>query len=244
MRSLSLMALLHFLTNAILLSIGYYWLGVPESRAATLAWSVCLAIVFLAGACGAYGAALAYFREVSERKAWKAWRVSGRNMAPMAVAVIAVGSICLTVANGSAWSARMVTRIASILHLRIKTSTATATGRGIVWLLLWVVLPVLLLPMLAAISDSGWRGFRAIGSKSRKWLFWIEAPVLLLLAVRLPMFLLSWIPRVRGFRMEAFSFGVRAGLAYLLFGAGWLTLAFVTSGGRPRLTQPNTAVPP
>ena len=107
-----------------------------------------------------------------------------------------------------------------------------------------MVLPVLWLPMVAGIASLGWRGFRAVGSRWRKPLYWVEAPVLLLMAAWLPLKLLAWVPEMAGFGLQMASFAARAAAAYLLFVAGWLAIAFVTSGGKPRLTQPKTAVSP
>ena len=112
------------------------------------------------------------------------------------------------------------------------------------WLVRWVILPVSLLPMLSAIAGDGWRGFRAFGAFTRKWLYWIEAPLLLLGALALPLKLLGWVPQVGGFGMQTASFVLRAGVAYLLFVTAWLLLAFITSAGKPRFTQAETVASP
>src|SRR5580704_6744908 len=108
----------------------------------------------------------------------------------------------------------------------------------------WVVLPVVLLPMLSAISTRGWPGFKAAGAGARKWWYWFTAPLLLLGAAWVPLKLLGWTPHSEKFALEMTSFVLRAALAYLLFGAAWLALAFATSAGKPRLTQSSTAVSP
>ena len=73
--------------------------------------------------------------------------------------------------------------------------------------------------------------------------YWIEVPLLLLTAL-IPLKLLGWVPHVNSFGMETASFVLRAAFAYLLWGAAWLVLAFVTSGGSPRFTQSSTVVSP
>ena len=52
-----LLIAIHLAGNALLLWLGYYWLGLGESRAATLAWSAAIALVIVAGACWLHGAA-------------------------------------------------------------------------------------------------------------------------------------------------------------------------------------------
>lgn len=47
---------------------------------------------------------------------------------------------------------------------------------------------------------------------------------LILIMLVLPMALLNWIPGVNGLTGQAASFGVRAGLAYLIFAGGWALL--------------------
>ena len=129
-------------------------------------------------------------------------------------------------------------------HPGIKAQTAQTFAQWAIRFGQWVVIPVLLLPMLSAISEGGWRGFSAVGSKAKHWLFWIEAPLLLLLTVRIPFILLAWIPHVQGFRLQAASFAARASLAYLLFGAGYGSCsAFVQFGRAIIRVSPNRAPP-
>jgi hypothetical protein len=242
-----LLGLLHLAANALLLGIGYYWLGLGESRAATLAWSIAVASFLVLLFCWTYGAGLAYFRD-PRNSALTAWRTSLRNLIPFAVAALAAGALLLAVMSGADLFAGYGFRLASYLslkfHIGAKPSSIAAIPQRIALTIEWVVLPVLLLPMLSAISESGWRGFRSAGAGPRRRIYWIQAPVLLLIVVYLPIRLVNWVPAVPGFGMQVFSFAARALAAYLLFGMGWLLLAFVTSGGSPRATQPMTVVSP
>jgi hypothetical protein len=49
----------HFLGNAVLLALGYYWLGLGEARVSDVVWSAVVALLILAGAAWLYGASLA-----------------------------------------------------------------------------------------------------------------------------------------------------------------------------------------
>jgi hypothetical protein len=239
---------MHFVTSAIVLWLGYYWLGVPESRAGMLAWSAAVALFVVLAMSWSCGSGLAFFAESDDRRAIQAWCAGLRNLLPFALAVLVLILLYWLLAAWAGYSAKPVFRLASFLTLTLRKPVRPASVQRVfdvlLWLVRWLVIPVLALPVLSAVAKSGWRGFPAPGRNARKWLYWIETPLLLLCAVRLPLLLLHWVPRVGGFGVQVVSFAARAGAAYLLFVAAWLVLAFVTSGGRPRLTQPSTVVSP
>src|SRR6185369_3750523 len=60
-RSIRNLAAVHVASNALLLWLGYYWLGIGESRAASLLWSAVVALVLLCLSACLHGAAFAYF---------------------------------------------------------------------------------------------------------------------------------------------------------------------------------------
>lgn len=102
------------------------------------------------------------------------------------------------------------------------------------WIARWIVLPVLFVPLFAGAARYGWRAHRGFSVRA------IAAPMLVFAGVWLPLRLLAWVPRASSFGMEMTSFVCRAAIAYLLFVSAWLLLAFVTSAGTPRVTQPKT----
>ena len=206
--------LVHAASNAVIVALAYYWLGLPESRALTLVWSAVVALVTVALLCWTYGAALACLEA-------NPWRVALRNLLPFAVAVLVVMALYVFL-NHLVFKQRML--------------------RVLFWVVWWVVVPVAVLPVLSGIARGGWKGFRNIAA--RRGLYWIQAPVLLLLGLWVPSKLIGWTPRVGSFGMQMFSLVARFGVAYFLFVASLLLLAFVTSGGKPLLTQSKTAVSP
>src|SRR5665213_3168098 len=113
-------ALLHLLANVLILWLGYYWLGIGESRTSMLAWSAFVLIVFAAFACTAYGAALVYFRD-DGRRAVSSWRTAVRNLLPLVVAAITVVFVYWLLEQWSVYSARPAFRIASWLTLTLRT---------------------------------------------------------------------------------------------------------------------------
>ena len=235
------LALTHIAANALLLWLGYYWLGIGESRAVTLLWSLLVALVAIALACEQYGAAFVYFR--GEKK--NPWRTVLGNLPALAVAALAVLVVYLLLARWAEYSSTPANRFASWLTLKFRKPVRPSTVLGIfnvaLWLVRWVILPVTILPMIAAAAARGWRGFGAVGALEAKRLLWLEAPLLLLCGLWLPVKVLGWVPRVSGFGWEMVSFVLRASAAYLLFLAAGLALAFVTSRGKPQ-AQVKTAV--
>jgi hypothetical protein len=247
-RSIAWLGIVHIAANAVLLWFGYYWLGLGEGRSSALAWSAFVALVIVLLGCSAYGAALAFFGGDANRRVTAAWRTALRNLLPLAIAALAVIVVYYFLARWADYSSKPASTFASYLTLKlrkpVKPSSVLRAFNVALWIVRWMIVPVLLLPMLSSIAGGGWRGFRAFGAFTRKWLYWIEAPLLLVLAITAPLKLLGWVPQVGGFGMETASFVLRAVVAYLLFVAAWLLLAFVTSGGTPRLTQARTAGSP
>src|ERR1051326_1206232 len=110
MRSLPVVTLVHFTANAVLLSVGYYWLGVGESRTSTLLWSILIAVLFLLFAACAYAAPLAYFREPGAREIGAAWRSGVRNLLPFLVAAAIIGALVIVLNRAGATAAPGVRR--------------------------------------------------------------------------------------------------------------------------------------
>lgn len=244
MRSLAPLAAIHLAGNALLLWLGYYWLGLGETRAATLLWSALVALLLLSLASWLHGATFAYFA-ADPRRLTAAFRTSLRRLGPLVAAAIVVLAIYLLLAAWAAYSPRPAFKIASYLTLTfrkpVKPASVLAVLNAALWLIRWMVVPVVLLPILSGIATQGWRG---AAPRSRKPVYWVETPVLLVCALWIPLQLMGWAPHVGGFGMEMFSFVVRLIAAYLLFVGAWLALTFLTSGGNPRVTQSSTAVSP
>jgi hypothetical protein len=196
------------LANALILWLGYYWLGIGESRTSTLLWS-----------------ALVHFRDDGHR-ATGSWKTAALNLPPLMPAF----------------------RIASWLTLTLRTPVRPAAVARIfsviLWIVRWAALPAFLLPEMSAVAAFGWQGFRRTSHRVPGLLYWIEVPLLLLCLIRVPLWLFYWVPEVNGFGMQAASFTARIAVAYLLFGASWPVLAFVTSRGKPRPAQSSTADSP
>jgi hypothetical protein len=242
MRPVAGFALVHVVANALLLGAAYYWLGVGEGRMSALLGSFLLALVLVACTSWTYGASLVFF---TDKRIVQAYRTALRNLAPLILAVLLALAIYFLLAQWASYSPNPASTVASYLTLKLRKPVSPHAVlrifNAVLWIVRWVIVPGLLIPVLASIASRGWSGFR---DWSSRWFHWIAAPALLLCALWIPLHLLYWVPHFGSFGAEMASFVSRASLAYLLFIAGWLALAFVTSVGRPRVAQPSTVVSP
>jgi hypothetical protein len=248
-RSTVLLTISHLLGNALILWLGYYWLGIAESDGAHLAWSALVVLLFVLSALWLHGTALALFhREARPGFAAAALNV-GRNLIPLFVLAITAIAIYWVLAKIYGQFGHKAFLVASFLtlHLRKPVSPGRVLGwyRDFIWLLRWLIVPVLLLPLAANTALIGWRGYQLHSlRRSGSVLYWIEVCALLLIAIWVPLRLLHWIPEFARFNAQMASFAARFALGYLLFVAALLSLEFFTSGGKPRAIQPNTVASP
>ena len=228
---------LHLVADALLLWLGYLWLGVAESTRTLLLFSALAALGILALGCWFHGATLVFFRPAAgpEVGTKDAFRTALRHLPALLAAAILVLGLYGLLAWAASASGQPAFRIASWLTLKLRTAVKPTTVARIFlggfWIVRWVVLPVALLPMASGIAARGWRGFGEFTWRTG-WRNWLEVPMLLVAGLVLPFVLLSWVPAVGGFTLEVVSFTLRMLVAYLLFvGALW-RLERVTAGLR------------
>ena len=243
-RGSRILAAIHVLGNAILLWLGYYWLGIAESRTATLAWSFVVVLLLVCLATWLHGATFVWWRGKSPGLA-DAFRVTLRHLVPLLVAAIGALAIYSLLGRWADYSSTPAFKIASYLTLRfrhpVKPATVLRIFNDVLWAVRWVVVPVFLLPAIGGVASFGWRGFRELARRAGDRRYWLLAPALLVCAFWIPLQLMGWVPHVGGFTLEMVSFVIRLVVAYLFFVASWLLLAFFTAGGRPLFSHSKTA---
>ena len=237
----------HFFGNALLLWLGYYWLGLGEADGLQLLWSAIVILLLLVLTLWLHGIAFAFFR-TSEGLTSSVVRALRHLPALTVLALVAV--LCYGLL---AWWQTHLARegflIASYLTLTlrhpVKPLAVTRILEALLWTLRWIFLPVILFPVMSEIAVYSWAGFlRRSFRVQRKWIYWIEVGALLLCGLWLPFKLLHWIPEWKNFNLQLLSFTARASLGYLLFITCLLILAFLTSAGKPRFSQENTVGSP
>jgi hypothetical protein len=238
-RSHVFLGALHLIGNALLLWLGYIWLGMTEADGPHLAASALVLLVFGLGALWLHATALAFFGQQNlAAAASTALRRLPRLFALAVVVTLIYG--LLLYCYGAFDHMAFVIGSAATMTLRrpVPPARVLACFHAIIWLLRWVVVPALALPLAARIvSKTPPRLFR-------RWPYWFAVAALLLCAIWLPLRLPDWIPTANGFGMQAASLAVRIGFGYLLFVTALLALEFFTAAGKPRSSQPITAVSP
>ncbi len=234
-RAIGNVAALHLAANAMLAGLGYYWLGTSESSAGPLAWSalVVVALVFLA--CWLNAGTLLYFREGRDGFA----RVLPRLFPVLALAAVLI-AVYVLLARWDEYSVKPSAGTASWLTMNlrrpVKPAAMLAAFHAGLWLVRWVVVPVLALPLMADLAAEGWSGLRRFGRGARNWRYWLVTVILVWCAFVAPFKLLGWVPQVGSFGLEMASFTARLVAAYLLFQGGWLALLFFSqakTAGKP-----------
>ena len=212
--------LLHLVVNALLLWLGYEWLGVGESTRLRLVWSALDALAILALVCWFHGATLVFFHAGADPKINDSFRTALRHVPALLLAAILVLALYGLLAWAAGASGQPAFQLASWLTLKLRSPVKPASVARIFlggfWILRWAVLPVALIPLASGIAVRGWRGFGEFRWHGG-WGQWLMVPVLLAAGLLLPFAVLAWVPAVSGFTMEMVSFAVRMLVAYLLF---------------------------
>jgi hypothetical protein len=233
-------AAIQLIGNAAVLMLGYYWLSIGEARIGLLAWSFTVALFTAALFLWIHGAGLAYGLNSDAP-----FHAALRRLPVLLAAAIIVLLLYIALATLQDASADPAFRLASWLTLKsrkpIKPATVARIVAVVFWLMRWILLPILLIPIVhfvATLRAHTWR--RPPGLRKRaSWTERALTPLLLLVALWLPFRILHWRPLMTSFPLEMASFLVRAAAAYLLFTAGLLALE-----GMPLFTQRNKAASP
>jgi hypothetical protein len=223
---------LHLIGNALLLALGYYWLGVGESTIPRLLWSFLLALVLICATLVLHGAAWTSIHPLND-----ALRTALRNLAPLFVVALAAVAVYGLLAWWRSASAVPAFNLASWLTLKLRKPVKPASVQmwfnAVLFILRWILVPWVFVPLAAAVASKGWSGFK-LDAWKRPRVYWPAVTILLLLALWLPVTLIQWVPKMGGFKMEMTSFIVRAIIAYGLFVGASLALAWVASTSHPR----------
>lgn len=233
---------LHLVVNALLLWLGYYWLGIGESSIPNLLWSALVAMALLCLTLIVHGAAY-----VSGAGVRDALRTSVRHLGALLLLALAALLIYGLLGWWKDYSAEPALKIASWLTLKSRKPVKPAVVLRIfdfaLWIVRWVVLPWLLVPLAGALTQGGWRGLRK-DLWHCPWRYRIAVPVFLIISLWLPLKLLGWVPHFEAFPVQMLSFVARLVLGYVLFVGGLLALAWATSGGSPRFNHSSTVPSP
>jgi hypothetical protein len=234
--------LLQFFVNPILAGLFAAWLLIPEARTWQLALNVLLALLIAAAALLLHAGTLNYFSDQFREQpaAIKtAFRRALRHFAAIAVCAI-VFYLIWTLAGGLAgYRETLPTYVRSTLPASIREHISLGVLTGffevLVFLLQWVVVPGLLLPLVLRAADQGFRGFGLSGWKAWRTTiaglhYWLILAVAAVLGVYGSNTLLGWRPSSESptFAGETANLVLRMFLAYGLGLFSWMVACSLT----------------
>jgi len=229
--------LLQFLVNPILAGLFAAWLLIPEAKLWQLAFNVLLAVVIVAAALLLHAGTLNYFSDQFRGQPPVAIKTAFgralRNFAPIVVCAV-VFYLVWTLAGGLVvYQETFLTYVRSMLpgavRQHISLGLLTVSFDVLVFLLQWVAVPGLLLPLTLRAADQGFRGFGRSGWKTWRITiasvqYWLILAVAALLGVYGSNTLLGWRPSSESptFAGETANLVLRMVLAYGLGLFSWM----------------------
>jgi hypothetical protein len=237
--------LLHFFGNAALAVLIYEWLGIPDAKALDLAATFVLGLSILFFALWLQSGSLVWFRDQQPAELKPSFQSALRKLPAFAVAVLLTLILYWLINWLETITYSPATHFASWLTLKLRVPVPPARMyEGVqagIWAVRWLIAPAYVLPFLSAAAAHGWLAFRGTGHRDSPRYYWLKCVALTLVIVYIPALLIHWTPELKTIPMETASLAIRFLAAYLIFEAAWVALMFLSSGGRPRVTQPSTA---
>ena len=220
--------LLQFLVNPILAGLFAAWLLMPEAKLWQLCFNVLLAVVIAAAGLLLHAGTLNSFSDqFREQPAVikTAFRRALRHFAAIAVCAIVLYLVWALAGGLAGYQETFPTYVRSMLPATIREhiplGVLTGTFQVLVFLLQWVAVPGLLLPLMLRAADQGFRGFGRAGWKTWKTTiaslhYWLILAVAALLGVYGSNTLLGWRPSSESptFAGETANLVLRMFLAY------------------------------
>jgi hypothetical protein len=223
--------LVHAVGNALLMIAFFYWTRIPEENG----WQFSLTVV--GGAAIGFAtlwlhcATFSFFRPTSERSFRVSLRESVARIPAFFVWTVVFG--CVLWMIGQLWNydeqAGGYGRHLLPLFLRraITPRSMFSAWHWLVWILYFLVWPILFLPVGGQVAVKGFRGFfgRAAFRPTREVRFWIVFLICFLVGAYVPYTLVWMVPRKpSSLTAQTWSMVLRLGFAYLLLVTTWVVL--------------------
>jgi hypothetical protein len=218
--------------NALVFASWYSWLQIPDAHGWQVAWTAVQAVATIGFVVWLRAGTLAWFR-VSEFRnqpaIGPAYRRGARHIVPLAIWVGLFAVIAWVVLSANSYSPQFA------VWIRQKASAGPAPRsvmHGTDWLLfvlLWVVLPAIWVPVASTISAVGLSGGHIVRSWRvlRQPLYWVLFCVLMAMAAWVPYKLVTWVPELATMRAQAWSAGLRFAAAYVIVITAFVLLVWM-----------------
>ena len=230
------MWLLQFFLNPILVGLFAVWLLIPEARIWQLGLNILLAALIVAAALVLHAGTLNYFSDQFREQPAVVTTAFGRALRHFAAIAVCAIVLCFvwTLAGGlDRYHETIPTYIRSTLPVSVRQHLSlgvlTGTFGLLAFLLQWVTVPGLLLPLVLLAADQGFRGYGREGWKTWKTSiaslhYWLILAVAAFLGVYGSDTILGWRPNSASpsFAGETTNLTFRLLLAYGLGLFSWM----------------------
>jgi hypothetical protein len=249
--------LVQFFLNLVLLGLSAAWLLIPEAKIWQLALNVLLAVVIAATALVLHAGTLNYFSDqFGERPAAvaTAFRRALRHLAAIAVCAMVFYAVWMLAGGLDRYQEIFPTYVRSTLPGSVRQHVSPGVLREtftfLVFLLEWVVVPGLFLPLALLAADRGFRGFGSAGWKTWKTTvgglhYWVILGIAAFLGVGGSNTITGWRPASQNptFAGETANLVLRLFLAYGLGLVSWMVVCSLIGrrGGSAQSVAGNSA---
>ncbi len=250
--------LLQFFLNPILAGLFAAWLLIPEAKIWQLALNVLLAVVIAAAALVLHAGTLNYFRDQFREEpaaVTVAFKRALRHFAAIAVCAIVFYLVWALVGGLNRYHETFPTYVRSMLPVSVRQHISLGVLTGIfgalAFLLKWVAVPGLFLPLALLAAGQGFHGFRRAGWKTWKNAiaslhYWVILTIAAFLGVYGSDTILGWRPTSESpsFAKETANLALRLFLAYGLGLFSWMVVCSLIGrrGGSAQSVAGNSAV--
>ena len=212
---------LNIFGNAAVPAAWYCWLLIPDAHGWQVACSGLLGLAVIVFVLWLRAGTLAWFR-VSEFRnqpaIGPAFRRGWRHVVPLAIWAAVFGVIAWIIISAGNYTPQFGVWIRQKASAGPPPRNVTRDVDWLLFLLLWVVLPGVWIPVATTIAAAGFAGAHIMRSLRvlRRAMYWVLFCLLMVLAAWVPYKLVTWVPSVSTLRGQAWSAGLRFALAYVV----------------------------
>jgi hypothetical protein len=222
----------NLLGNAVVLASWYWWLLIPDAHRWQIAWTVLQAIVTIIFVVWLRAGTLAWFRVAEFRSqpvVGAAFRRGARHMVPLAIWAALGGVIIWIVISLGNYTPQFGVWIRQKVTAGPSPRSVMHASDWLLFLLLWIVLPAVWIPVATTISASGFSGAHIVRSWRvlRRATYWVLLCVLMFCATWVPYKLVTWVPELTTMRQQAWSAGLRFFAAYLVMITAFIAVVWM-----------------
>ncbi len=237
--------LLNLIGNALLLAAVYFWLLLPDAHGWQVAASGVLAIIVVFFGLWLRTGTFAYFRVAEFRDhatVWRAFRHALRHMIALAIVAIPFAALEWWLLSLRKYAPQFGVwfwqKAPAFLRLGSPRQVFHAAD-WLLWLLIWLLIPAVWLPIAMTVAAAGLRLARMARSlRALKRIgYWLWFCGLMLIGGYVPYKLVWWILDLSDLRKQAWSMGLRFLVAYVILISAFVALLLVV-GSRVEREDP------